>query len=431
MTLVTVLKYLVGNRQAILQVAASRGAVGVGLLFVLAAGLAREYDGADLVHEPWHLLLPLGASLVTSLVLYLLVQGLLLLRTWENPSPLSYGAFLGLYWMTAPLALLYAIPVERFLSAGDATRANLWLLGLVSLWRVLLITRALSVVYQVNFFRPLFAVMLFADSVALVLLKLTPIPVISFMGGIRLSESEDVIFSTAMMVTIVGVCTWPIWLIGALIACNKSWRLENLAAHRPPPVALHLWLAAAAVIGVWLLFLPVTQSEQQLRRQAENDLRGGRIREALLLMTGHERGDFPPHWDPPPRVGYREERPDITDVVEHFDVLPVKAWVRQIYVEKFSNWLRGESESGVWQSLDAKQAERRLAIIERLPEKNELVRNHEYELRVMLRVWRSPLRERVEKLLTDAGISFDRPERPGESAGPALVPPAEQPPAHD
>ena len=41
----------------------------------------------------------------------------------------TFRSFLNLYWMTAPLAWLYAIPFERFLSPADATTANLALLG--------------------------------------------------------------------------------------------------------------------------------------------------------------------------------------------------------------------------------------------------------------------------------------------------------------
>lgn len=178
MTLATLCKYLIGDRRAILDIAASRSAVYIGLLFVLAAGLAREYDGEDLRSEPWHL--PLGASLATSALLYLLLQALLWIRGGQaDGRRLRYRELLSLYWMTAPLALLYGIPFERFLSAADATRANLALLGIVSLWRVLLMSRALSVAYEVNFFRALFPVKLFADSVALVLLGTMPIPLLS------------------------------------------------------------------------------------------------------------------------------------------------------------------------------------------------------------------------------------------------------------
>src|SRR5690349_21302235 len=73
LTFGTLLAYLVGSRKAVLQVANSRTALWLGLLFVLSAGFAREYDGEDLWHEPWHLMLPLVASLGTSFVLYLIV----------------------------------------------------------------------------------------------------------------------------------------------------------------------------------------------------------------------------------------------------------------------------------------------------------------------------------------------------------------------
>ena len=65
MTISTLIRYLVGHRRAILEVAESKSAVWLGLLFVISAGFAREYDGVDLLHEPWHLALPLGASLAT------------------------------------------------------------------------------------------------------------------------------------------------------------------------------------------------------------------------------------------------------------------------------------------------------------------------------------------------------------------------------
>ncbi len=63
MSIITILRFLVGDRDAILNIASSRGAIWIGLLLVLSAGFPREYDGEDLLHEPWHLLLPLGASL--------------------------------------------------------------------------------------------------------------------------------------------------------------------------------------------------------------------------------------------------------------------------------------------------------------------------------------------------------------------------------
>ena len=69
----TLARYLLGDREAIRTLASTRHTLWLGLLFVLSAGFAREYDGADLLHEPWHVVLPLGASLASSLVLFFLL----------------------------------------------------------------------------------------------------------------------------------------------------------------------------------------------------------------------------------------------------------------------------------------------------------------------------------------------------------------------
>src|SRR5262249_61824686 len=103
MTIGTLYRYWNGNREAILTLAADRRCLGVGFLFVLSAALAREYDGKDLFHEPWHLLIPVGASMAASLLLSLLVLSL----TYRHVTGVSgfihlYLSMLGLFWMTAP-----------------------------------------------------------------------------------------------------------------------------------------------------------------------------------------------------------------------------------------------------------------------------------------------------------------------------------------
>ena len=107
----TLLLYLIGSRRAILDLAADRHGLWVGLLFVLSAGFAREYDGQDLLREPWHLLIPLGASLAASFALFLVACGPVFFQGEGRPPFFSaYRSFLTLFWMTAPLAWLYAVP---------------------------------------------------------------------------------------------------------------------------------------------------------------------------------------------------------------------------------------------------------------------------------------------------------------------------------
>ncbi len=208
MTVSTLLRYLIGNRQAILDLASSRWSLLVGALFVLSAGFAREYDGNDLRMEPWHLALPFGASLVSSLALFCLA--------WcgqfrKEPRPVfisAYLSFLGLFWMTAPLAWSYAVPYERFLSAVDAVLANLWTLGLVSVWRVALMSRALVVLLNYRPWAAVSVVLLFGDTVALFLLQFVPIPLINIMGGLHLTDSDRLLQEVTIGVLFAGGCSF-------------------------------------------------------------------------------------------------------------------------------------------------------------------------------------------------------------------------------
>jgi hypothetical protein len=424
MTLWTLTCYLLGSRGAILRLAGCRPALAAGFLFVIAAGFAREYDGEDLLHEPWHVLIPLAASLASSAVLYLLVWAIAQGRGSKEPRFFpGYLDFLTLYWLTAPLALVYAIPVERLLSAADATRANLWMLGLVALWRVALMTRVVAVLYGISPWRALFLVMLFADSVAVVILAMTDLPIVAIMGGIRLSESELVLRNTVWMLRVAAVLSWPIWLVGAGIAVfskQPPWEYQPAATPPYPRAAADVWAATLAAIGMWAFVMPLTQPEQQLRWRVERDLHGGRISEGLQTMSAHEPGDFPPHWDPPPRVAYRERTPDITVVQEHLDIMTVKPWVRAIYVEKFGNWLAGENDYvGAWGELPADEVARQIRLIERMPERLQLVRDNEHSLNRVADGYSelpAELRKRVQKLLQEAGVAS------GESKPSTLAP---------
>lgn len=415
MNLGTLLRFLFGNREAILTIAGARRAIWVGLLFVMAAGLAREYDGEDLLHEPWHLLIPLGASLGSCAVLFLLVQ-IVVASGAKRSLLVQFREFLTLYWMTAPLALLYGIPFERFLLPGPATEMNLYLLGLVALWRVVLITRVLTVLYGMRWWGAFPLVMLFADTVLLVVLYFTPLPILSIMGGIRLSESERVLQGITLIVGTLGRMTWPVWLLWAIAgSVTPVNHAETTSGEERTAVARHLWGLGFAAIAMWLPFLPHTQREQQLRRQVERDLKGGRIAEALMLMSAHEPDDFPPHWDPPPRVAYGESTPNIQDINKHLNDVSVAPWVRDVFVGKLANSLHGRHTSA-WVELAPEELEERLQLLEHHPDRVKLVREISEELQVLDfnsdRLPRETL-IRIHKLLKEAGIEHQKlPDAP-------------------
>lgn len=380
MTVSTLFRFLVGKRRAILEVAETKSAVWLGLLFVASAGFAREYDGEDLLHEPWRLILPLAASLSTSFVLFCLVWLAADNRVSQSMSFFAtYRMFLGLYWMTAPLAWVYAAPVERFLSAADATRANLGLLGIVAAWRVVLMVRVTSVVFQARFLQSLPIVMLFADTVALVLLKLTPLPVISIMGGIHLTESEEMTLGTAFVVGALGVVSWPLWLIGALFVSYRKRLSRSLAASTVSERRIHgaAWALGLASLLAWVPVLPRAQAEQRLRREVENDLRTGHVERALATMSRHRPTDFPPHWDPPPRIGYGEEHPPILEVVEAAVANDASPWVSGLFLRKLGHSAGDDYGSRYfWGGMESHRFDRYLNVLESLPNNSSFIEEH-------------------------------------------------------
>jgi hypothetical protein len=383
MRLRTLARYLIGDRQAILDLAADRHSLWVGLLLVLSAGLAREYDGQDLLREPWHLLIPVGASLAASFLLFLVACGRLFLRR-EGPPPFlaAYRSFLTLFWMTAPLAWLYAVPYERFLSPGAATWANLWTLALVAAWRVALMVRVVSVLTGREVISSAVLVMAFADAAALAAVYMIPQPVVSLMGGVRLTESEAAITAATFWVSCLGILSAPLWVIGGAVTFftgRPAWQVP--AAPTPAPAARREgWVLAALSLLVWVPILPFTQAEQRLRSRAEEALKGGRIAEGLEVMSAHAQSDFPPQWEPPPRVGYGEKSPPLLDVLEVLLARGAAPWVREAYVDKLRRCLAD------WFGLERYSTNELAAlvrILKQLPEGPDIAAEHRSALERM------------------------------------------------
>jgi hypothetical protein len=341
MTIATLLRYLVGDRRAILTIAGSRWSILLGLVFVLSAGFAREYDGEDLVSEPWHVVIPLGVSLVSSFALFTLA--FLPRLFWPRDFAAGHLAFLGLFWMTAPLAWLYAIPYERFMDAVGAMTMNLLTLAVVSVWRVALMTRVLTVLLGYPWPAAFCIVMLFADVTALVAASTVPVPLLALMGGVRMSAAERVLSGTAMNVFCFGGLTLPVWFFGSLAVYSQyapRWPTESLGHARP---STPLWLLTAASLAVWPFVLPLTQPEQQRRQHVETAFAEGRISEALEIMSEHDASAFPPHWEPPPRHMAMWVDGESHPLLETWQLLidrPVAPWVRAAYLAKLHRLLR-------------------------------------------------------------------------------------------
>ncbi len=342
----TLIRYLLGREEAILGVASDPGALGTGLLLVCSAAFAREYDGVSLLHEPWHLALPIVASLGSSLLLFALVRAAAWRRVTAMPAFLpAYRSLLSCYWMTAPLAWLYAIPFERFLTTVGAMQANLCCLGIVAAWRVCLMIRVVSVLWRGSGAAAGVLVLAFADAVALLALAAIPMPLIELMGGIRRSPADELLHGVRSGLFGLGCFTLPGWLLAAAFVVGHRglpWRWTAA----PPGDRAPGWLGGLAWASVlcWTAVLPITQPEQIRAARVSSALRGNRIPEALDAMSAAGPDGFPPGWEPPPRLGWIEAGPDAPEVLESMVGRPVAPWVRALYVNRLASddWgLRG------------------------------------------------------------------------------------------
>jgi len=339
-------RFLGGDRGAIERLAGTRHALWVGALFVLAASLARNHDGAWLPGEPWVLLHGLAISAFNATILFTLVFAAAALRRLARPGfwP-GLLSFLGLFWLTAPMGWVYAIPYEHFMTPVDAVGANAWTLALVSLWRVLLITRVLSVLWGAGFVRCLFLVLLFADAVLIAAVAASPAPVVDFMGGMQHAPEEQALAAINFMVAFFAVLLSPVLLIGAIVAAVRlkgGWRVTPSAAAVSHGVVVAVTAAFAGFAALLALFQPAQHRRFEATRLLRDDPSAG-----MAYMSRFDRDAFPPVWDPPPRLAYRETEPPIPAIHAALNAgAATRPWVRTLFLDKSWRALGGAGNLG-------------------------------------------------------------------------------------
>ncbi len=155
---------------------------------IVSSGLARNYDAADLVREPWHLLLPYIASTGTATLLFLLWKVIRAFRKAPLPWRM-FPPFLGLYWLTAPVAWLYGVPYEEFQSPADAVGSNALTLLIVAGWRVSIITSVVSLGLGTPRLQTFLIDLAYGWTLIVIASYLDPRPILLDMGGIRADPS--------------------------------------------------------------------------------------------------------------------------------------------------------------------------------------------------------------------------------------------------
>jgi hypothetical protein len=109
-----------------------RAYLAFGLFFTWLAGIGRYWDNPRA-----YLWQYLGLGSVAYVFCLALLIWLLILPL--KPRHWTYWNVLVFITLTAPPALLYAIPVEQFMSLQAAQSTNVWFLAIVAAWRVALL----------------------------------------------------------------------------------------------------------------------------------------------------------------------------------------------------------------------------------------------------------------------------------------------------
>lgn len=336
--------YLLGRSSAIREVADNRATIWTGIGLVLLTSIARNYDQTFIVEKPF---LWLFGSLLFSVVsgtwLYLILYGWFVRRATADADGRKPGfwrqwrCFMGLFWMTAPIAWLYAIPVERFLDSMTAARANLILLGIVSLWRVILMARVIQVLTRARYHAVLLWVLVAAGVEILVVFFFGGAfarAIMAGMGGMRNSPEESLMVGSLATVFMVAFWGTPVILVAALVAGGNQ-----TANDLPAPDKSRWngrWLLAGAV--VWMAVAIAPQIELSRNLKVEQYFAEGRFRDGLDYLSAQQPGQFAPARVLPPNAFEYEifsELPACLGVVEPDDA----AWVREHLVRRLNQMM--------------------------------------------------------------------------------------------
>ncbi len=341
----TILLYLCGHAGAIRAVAESRAAFVTGLVLVLITTIPRNYDQTFIGESPLRWVLgSLVFSVVSGSWLYCIAycHGVRVhLGDSEQTRPpywAGWRSFMGLFWMTAPVAWLYALPVERYLESIGAVKVNLGLLAIVALWRVVLMVR----VFQVICWPPwpmtvlwvltaavgeVLVVTLFGGGVAKAIL--------AGMGGMRNSPEEEIVMSVLAGATVVSFWVFPIL---ALITSILNWQMHCEVIDFPERKADSVrWLPLGVAAAGWLAVAVYPQTQVARNATADRLAAEGKFPELIAYLSAHQPGDFAPARQLPPKPFEVEV---FKQLPQCFKALTPEAapWVRQHFMKRLDEF---------------------------------------------------------------------------------------------
>jgi hypothetical protein len=201
--------------------------LAIGLAFTWLAGIGRYWDSpraSTLQH------LGLGSVayvFVLSAFLWLLLMPL-------RPERWKFVKILTFVCAVSPPALLYAIPVERFMSLADARSVNVWFLAVVATWRVALYVLLL---WRYAGFRYVPLLVAASLPLSLIVFGLTALnlerAVFDVMAGLdpNAGTSGDDAYAVLVMLSVMSFLVAPLVLaayLGLIVVAWRQRRAERL-----------------------------------------------------------------------------------------------------------------------------------------------------------------------------------------------------------
>ncbi|MAT92468.1 MAG: hypothetical protein CME59_07690 [Halioglobus sp.] len=180
-------------------------------------GMGRYWDHPDAYFWQYAGLGSVIYIVVLSAFLYAVVLPL-------KPKRWSYSLVLIFVGLTSLPALLYAIPVERFMPLDQAQIVNAWFLGIVALWRVLLYVQFLFKGAGLGKFGTLIATLLPLSGIVVVLAILNLEHVMfDMMSGVRPGNESpnDIAYQVVFLLSMFAFMAFPITLICYMVEISR------------------------------------------------------------------------------------------------------------------------------------------------------------------------------------------------------------------
>lgn len=401
--------FFFGQRDSILRMVDSKGGLLFSATLVMSAAFAREYDAESLVHEPWHLLGPFGASIILASVLFVITQWCQKIDKQQIKNAIDdYRAFLTGYWLTAPLAWLYALPVESMTDEVTAVKYNLTALSVVSVWRVALFTRVVSVRFRLPYWIALVWIGLPCAVIGFVAAMQASLAIVPIMGGLQLTETQAVLHGFQSAVSVILFYAIPVlfvaWIVSIVRLKKRSPELEHAPASRHR-LSRILWAipVAALLLFVWGAW----RFQPPLYRAAVVDqfLMEEKLDEAVSHLMKRQRSDYPPIWDPPPKSALGESpTPPLDKLIDQLIASDAPQWINDLLLHRAAEIML--RQNGIWRTWDlgepgrffrhypeekVQQIGRTLNKLQQVETSDAADRERQIELLESVRQWRPPI----------------------------------------